>query len=96
LRLIVPVADGEWRGRVGFDGGDGNAHGDDHDNGDDDDDVDGDLVHRYVVVVSVVNELCVVRGKVVILASQGKVQGAIVLRGRRGKQDVPAHKGYRK
>jgi hypothetical protein len=47
-------------GRVGFDGGDGDTHGDDNDNGDDDghahddDDVDGDLVRRYVMVVSVV------------------------------------------
>ena len=65
LRLIVSVADGEWRGRVGFDGGDGYAHGDDNDNGDDDgneghgyvhddEDVDSDLVRRYVMVVSVV------------------------------------------
>ena len=52
-------------GRVGFDGGEGDAHGDDNDNGNDDDnkghgyahdddDVDGDLVRRYVMVVSVV------------------------------------------
>jgi hypothetical protein len=67
LRLIVSVADGDRRvgGRVGFDGGDGDAHGDDNDNGNDDDneghgyahdddDADGDLVRRYVMVVSVV------------------------------------------
>jgi hypothetical protein len=64
VRLIVSVADGEWRvgGRVEFDGSDGDTHGDDNDNGDDDghryahhdDDVDGDLVRRYVMVVSVV------------------------------------------
>jgi hypothetical protein len=31
LRLIVSVADAEWRGSVGFDASDG-AHGDDNDN----------------------------------------------------------------
>src|ERR1700740_668193 len=42
VRLIVSVADGEWRvwGRVEFDGSDGDTHGDDNDNGDDDG-------HRY-------------------------------------------------
>jgi hypothetical protein len=39
-----------------------------------------------------------VRGprKAVILASRGKAQASIVPRGQREKQDVPAHKGYRK
>jgi hypothetical protein len=52
-------------GRVGFDGGDGDAHDDDNDIGNDDDneghgytrdddDVDGDLVRCYVLVISVV------------------------------------------
>jgi hypothetical protein len=41
------------------------------------------------------NELSMVQGAV-SLASQGKVQASIVPRGRREKQDGPAHKGYRK
>jgi Nucleotidyltransferase of unknown function (DUF6036) len=41
-------------------------------------------------------ELRMVQGKAVTLASQGKVQASIVPRGRREKQDGPAHKGYRK
>ena len=76
------------RGRVGLDGGDGDAHGDDDDNEGngyvhDDDHVDGGLV-------------VLVRGKATILVSQGKVQASIVRRGRREKQAVPAHRGYQK
>lgn len=90
-------------GRVGFDGRDGDTHGDDNDNGDydghghahDDDDVDGDLVRRYVMVVSVVMNHAWSE-KAVILGSRGKVQASIVPRGQRGKRDVRAHKGYRK
>ena len=67
--------------QAGDNEGDGYVHDDDH--------VDVDLVDRYVMVV-------LVRGKAVILTSQGKVQASIVPRGRRGKQDVPAHKEYRK
>ncbi len=108
LRLIVSVADGERRvgGRVGFDGGEGDAHGDDNDNGIDDDNegygyahddgnVDGGLVRRYVMVVSVVMNHAWSE-KAVILGSRGKVQASIVPRGQRGKRDVRAHKGYRK
>ena len=70
------------RGRVELDSGDGEAHGDDDDHGAS----DSFIVTRWSLVPR----------KAISLASQEKVQASIVPRGRQGKQDVPAHKGYQK
>jgi hypothetical protein len=106
--MIVSVADGERRagGRVGFDAGEGDAMTKTTTMATmmtaramatpTDDNVDGDLVRRYAMVVSVVMNYAWSKEKPSFSLLRDKVQASIVPRGRREKQDGPAHKGYRK